>query len=54
MKCPRCQAEMQRRKLKEHQFQYRCPKCGLVVGNKGNQYEDAYNIVMGRNNNEKE
>ena len=33
MKCPRCGAEMKRRKFKEHSFQYSCPKCGLVIGN---------------------
>lgn len=52
MKCPRCQTEMQRRKLKEHTFQYRCPKCGLTVGKAESQeedkYKDAYEIVMGR------
>ena len=49
MKCPRCQAEMQRRKLKEHQYQYRCAKCGLTIGKKDSQqYEDAYNSVMSR------
>ena len=51
MKCPRCQAEMQRRKLKEHQFQYRCPKCGFILGAKEDQderYQEAYEERMGK------
>ena len=33
MKCPRCRAEMKRKKLKEQTFIYQCPKCGLKIGN---------------------
>ena len=48
MKCPRCQAEMQRRKLREHAYQYRCAKCGFTVGAKEQKdgFQEAYNDAM--------
>lgn len=52
MKCKRCGAEMKRRKVRDHAFQYICPKCGLTIGAKEDQEQDdyrtAYETVMGR------
>lgn len=52
MKCKRCGAEMKRRKVRDHAFQYICPKCGLTIGAKEDQdqddYRTAYETVMGR------
>lgn len=33
MKCKRCGSEMRREKSREHSYIYRCPKCGLKIGN---------------------
>lgn len=37
MKCPRCRSDMKRRKLKENQFIYVCPKCNAKVGGRDDQ-----------------
>lgn len=52
MKCKRCQSEMKRQKVENRKYRYVCPVCGLTISAKEheepNEYEQAYNIVMGR------
>jgi len=52
MKCKRCGDEMRRQKVENRKYRYVCPTCGLTISSKEreepNEYEKAYNIVMGR------
>ena len=34
MKCPKCKQTMDRKKLKENNYYYECPRCHTVVGKK--------------------
>ncbi len=49
MKCPRCKHDMKREKVDNHKYRYKCPYCGLKVGNKEEKdtYKEAYEIVTG-------
>lgn len=51
MKCKRCGTEMNREKVKDHSFIYRCPRCNAIIGKQGQDrtgYTSAYAEKMGK------
>lgn len=53
MKCRKCGADMRRQKVDNRKYRYVCPKCGSIIQNASDtkvndEYEQAYNIVMGK------
>lgn len=57
MKCRKCGREMRRQKTENRRFIYVCPVCHKVIKGTNDttpesEYEQAFNIVMGKEQND--